>query len=56
MQLIAHHELFALGIGYVDAHLLAATMRTADTTLWTRDRCLPVAAQRFGTSYAPAPG
>ena len=28
------------GLGYVDAHLLAATVLEADVRLWTRDRRL----------------
>jgi len=53
MQLIDHHELFGLGIGYVDAQLLASTMLTADAALWTRDRRLRATAERLGASYAP---
>jgi predicted nucleic acid-binding protein len=32
--------LYGLGIGYVDAHLLAATRLSPGVTLWTRDRRL----------------
>lgn len=32
------------GIGYVDVHLLASTMMTAGTTLWTRDKRLSAVA------------
>lgn len=53
LALINHHELFGLGIGYVDAQLLAATKLTDDATLWTRDRRLQTAAKRIGTAYAP---
>jgi predicted nucleic acid-binding protein len=49
---IAHHELYGLGIGYVDAQLLAASMLT-DAVLWTRDRRLRAAAQRLGVAHAP---
>jgi predicted nucleic acid-binding protein len=51
---IEQHELFGLGIGYVDAQLLAATRLTAHATLWTRDRRLHAAAERLGTVYTPA--
>ncbi len=37
---IERHELFGLGIGYVDAQLIAATRLTDDARLWTRDRRL----------------
>jgi predicted nucleic acid-binding protein len=52
-DLVEQQELFSLGIGYVDAQLLAATMLTADAALWTRDRRLHGAAQRLGVAYAP---
>ena len=45
---IALNELIGLGIGYVDAHLLAATRLTATARLWTRDRRLLSAARRLG--------
>lgn len=45
---VARHRLFGIGIGYADAHLLAATQLTAGTSLWTRDRRLREAASRLG--------
>jgi predicted nucleic acid-binding protein len=53
LAFIDHHELLGLGIGYVDAQLLASTMLTDDATLWTRDRRLQTAAERLGAAYAP---
>lgn len=44
MTLIDHHRLFGLGIGYVDAHLLASTRLSAGAQLWTRDKRLHAAA------------
>jgi predicted nucleic acid-binding protein len=44
---IERHSLFGLGIGYVDAHLLAATRLTADALLWTRDTRLANVALRL---------
>ncbi len=38
--LIQNRQLFGGGIGYVDAHLLAATLLTSDADLWTRDKQL----------------
>jgi predicted nucleic acid-binding protein len=46
LHFIASHELFGFGIGYVDAHLLAATRLTAGATLWTRDKRLHRVAER----------
>ncbi len=37
---IERHSLMGCGIGYVDAHLLAAAALSGDTRLWTRDRRL----------------
>lgn len=48
LSLIEGERLFSSGIGYVDAHLLAATRLTAGSTLWTRDRRLKVASTRLG--------
>jgi hypothetical protein len=45
MTFIDRHKLFGLGIGYVDAHLLAATTLTADGALWTRDKRLRAVAE-----------
>ncbi len=44
MTLVETRRLYGTGIGYVDAHLLAATLLTADASLWTRDRRLAAAA------------
>lgn len=52
-ELVEQHKLFSLGIGYVDAQLLAAIMLTPDAALWTRDRQLQAAAQLAGAAYAP---
>jgi hypothetical protein len=47
LRLIERERLHGLGIGYVDAHLLASA-RLADATLWTRDKRLDLAAGRLG--------
>ncbi len=54
LGLIERHSLAGIGIGYIDAHLLAATLLTPDAALWTRDRRLRNAAQRLGLA-APSP-
>ena len=57
MTLAETRHLFGLGIGYVDAHLLAATLLTTDASLWTRDKRLAAVATRHGlapdTGQAP---
>jgi len=50
LNLINHQTLFGRGIGYVDAHLLAAVLLTADSKLWTRDRRLQVVAAELGVA------
>lgn len=45
---IDRHKLFGIGIGYIDAHLLAATFLTPDVRFWTRDKRLRAAALRLG--------
>lgn len=53
---IERHELFGLGIGYVDAQLLASTKLTADAELWTRDRRLRAAAERLKVAWSSVDG
>jgi len=48
LALIDRQPLHGLGIGYVDAHLLAAARLTPDGRLWTRDARLQAAAARLG--------
>jgi predicted nucleic acid-binding protein len=45
---ISQHVLFGLGIGYVDAHLLAAARLTPGASLWTRDKRLHDVAKSLG--------
>jgi predicted nucleic acid-binding protein len=48
LHFIDNHTLYGLGIGYVDAHLLASVRLTADGTLWTRDKRLHGIAKQLG--------
>jgi predicted nucleic acid-binding protein len=48
LRLIDRHALFGRGIGYVDAHLLAATRLTPGSKLWTCDRRLHAVAAQLG--------
>ena len=50
LRLIDSHPLSGRGIGYVDAHLLAATLLTPGTRLWTRDRRLHGIADELGAA------
>jgi len=48
---IERHELMGRGIGYVDAHLLAAVSLDADTQLWTRDKRLLTVASTMKLTF-----
>ena len=52
---IEQHQLMGRGIGYIDAHLLAATALSADAKLWTRDKRLHTAASDLGVARGGCP-
>ena len=45
LKFIGERKLPGSGIGYIDAHLLAATALTPETTIWTRDKRLRAVAR-----------
>lgn len=47
LHLIKQNGLFGIGIGYVDAHLLAAVRLTNGSSLWTRDKRLHTASMQL---------
>lgn len=49
---IHRHALYGRGIGYVDAHLLAAVRLTAGAALWTADQRLRNVANGLGVARA----
>lgn len=49
LSFIEYHSLAGIGIGYVDAHLLASA-RLVAAPLWTSDRRLHEAATRLGVA------
>lgn len=54
MTMIDRHNIFSMGIGYTDAHLLASVLLDRRAALWTRDKRLQAAAEKAGVSlYAP---
>ncbi len=53
LHLINSRGLVVSGIGYVDAHLLAAVRLLPGTGLWTRDKKLHAAAERLGFAITP---
>ena len=50
LHFIDRHALFGCGIGYIDAHLLAAVQLTAGAELWTNDRRLRGVAIQLGVA------
>ena len=49
-RFISAQRLFGRGIGYVDAHLLAAVTLTAGSSLWTLDKRLDRVAKQLALS------
>ncbi|MDA8163796.1 MAG: type II toxin-antitoxin system VapC family toxin [Desulfobacteraceae bacterium] len=50
---IERHELMGRGIGYIDAHLLAAVTLAGSTRLWTRDKRLYEIGASLGLVHVP---
>lgn len=48
LRFIGQKGLYGLGIGYIDAHLLAAVLLTPGCMLWTRDKRLLAASAGLG--------
>ncbi len=55
LHVIDRHALSGCGIGYVDAHLIAAVRLTAGTRLWTNDRRLHAVAVQLDLARTPPP-
>jgi predicted nucleic acid-binding protein len=53
LHFIDQHALFGRGIGYVDAHLLAAVQLTPGAGLWTNDRRLHAVAVQLELAMTP---
>jgi hypothetical protein len=53
LHFIERHKLMGRGIGYVDAHLLAAAA-IGSSLLWTRDKRLREIATELGVAYLKA--
>lgn len=56
MDFIEREVLYGLGCGLVDMVLLASTLITPDTRLWTFDKRLSGLAERFNVNYQPRAG
>lgn len=53
LTLIENRKLFGIGIDYIDAHLLAATLLTPHASLWTRDKRLALTAEELRIAWQP---
>ena len=53
LYFIEQNQLMGRGIGYIDAHLLAAVSLTSPGCLWTRDKQLAGIADEMGLAYRP---
>lgn len=53
MDFIEREHLYGQGCGIVDMILLAATLITPGSELWTLDKRLSSIAKRFGVMYCP---
>ena len=51
MAFVEREQLFGLGCGWVDVHLLTATCLTPNCQLWTLDQRLSALALRFGRAF-----
>ncbi|GHB94900.1 type II toxin-antitoxin system VapC family toxin [Thermomonas carbonis] len=53
LDFIEREKLHGLGCGMVDVALLASTLLTPRTRLWTLDKRLAVLADRYGVAHLP---
>ena len=53
IEFIGQKRLMGRGIGFVDAHLLAAVASTPGSRLWSRDKRLAEIAQSLRLAYRP---
>ena len=51
LYFIENNALMGKGIGYIDAHLLAATALVGDGRIWSRDKRLAILAGSLGLAY-----
>jgi len=54
LALVERHRLHGVGIGFIDAHLLASCRLTPAARLWSRDRRLHEAAERLSLAAKAA--
>jgi predicted nucleic acid-binding protein len=54
LHCLEKNQLMGKGIGFIDLHLLASTLLTPNTFLWTRDRRLHGLAKQFDICWKNA--
>ena len=54
LHFISSRQIDGMGIGYVDAHLLASVQLTAGASLWTRDKRLAGVAAKLSLASGQA--
>lgn len=54
LALLQQRSLFGRGCGFVDLSLLASTLLSDGTLLWTSDKRLASVAAQWGRAYAPS--
>lgn len=55
LAFVGARSLFGRGLGFVDAHLLASTVATPGTAIWTRDKRLRECARELGVALTDGP-
>ncbi len=50
LQMIEDRRLFASGIGYTDAHILASALIASDIRIWTHDKRLHTISENLGVA------
>lgn len=53
MAFMERESIYGIGCGLIDLMLLASTLITPDSELWTLDKRLATLAQRFGVLHEP---
>jgi predicted nucleic acid-binding protein len=53
LRMVEKEALHGIGIGYIDAHLLASATLTPDTVFWTRDKRLAKVAETLNLACQP---
>ena len=55
LDLVARHKLHGIGIGFIDAHLLASAQLSGEAKIWSRDRRLAQTARKLGLASLSLP-